>query len=227
MTGGWRGWAVIGGIELNSYPFVHIAKMGGAMNLNCASSVLSEAEYLAGEQDGQIRHELIAGQPYAMTGESDIHNKLSGNFFAELRNALKRGNSPCSIYINDMKVKVKHDFYYPDVMVSCNHEDNISNYYETQPVLIAEVLPPSTRRFDKTHKRQMYQTLESLQEYLLIDQERAEIEVFNRKSGWQAEYFYPGDSIHFQSIDVTVAVEDIYYQVDNDDMQAFWQARQA
>lgn len=197
------------------------------MKTNCAVNVLSEADYLAGEQDGQIRHELIDGQAYAMTGASDYHNKLSGNFFAELRNALKRGNSPCSIYINDMKVKVKHDFYYPDVMVACNREDNISNYYKTQPVLIVEVLSPSTRRFDKTHKRQMYQTLESLQEFVLIDQERAEIEVFTRQSGWQAEYFYPGDSIYFQSIDVVVAVEDIYYQVDNDDMQAFWQASQA
>jgi Uma2 family endonuclease len=162
-----------------------------------------------------------------MTAASDYHNKLSGNLFAELRNALKRGNAPCSIYINDMKVKVKHNFYYPDVMVVCQRQDNVSNYFKTQPVLIAEVLSPSTRRFDKTHKRQMYQTLESLQEYVLIDQERAEIEVFTRQTGWQAEYFYPGDSIYFQSIDVAVAVEDLYYQVDNDDMQAFWQARQA
>lgn len=73
----------------------------------------------------------------------------------------------------------------------------------------------------------MYQTLESLQAYVLVDQECAEIEVFTRQSGWQAEYFYPGDSINFQSIDVIVAVEDIYYQVDNDDMQAFLQAKQA
>lgn len=72
-----------------------------------------------------------------------------------------------------------------------------------------------------------YQTLETLQEYVLVDQERAEIEVFTRQSGWQAEYFYPGDTIHFQSIDVAVAVEDIYYQVENEDMLAFLQAKQA
>ncbi|OAI21029.1 hypothetical protein A1359_02445 [Methylomonas lenta] len=197
------------------------------MALNTAESYLSEADYLAGEQDGEIRHELIDGQAYAMTGASDYHNKLSGNLFAELRNALKPGNSPCSIYINDMKVKVKQNFYYPDVMVVCNPNDKVNNYYKTQATVIVEVLSPSTRRFDKTHKRQMYQTLESLQAYVLVDQERAEIEVFNRQSGWQAEYFYPGDSINFQSIDVIVAVEDIYYQVDNDDMQAFLQANQA
>lgn len=197
------------------------------MASNTAESYLSEADYLAGEQDGEIRHELIDGQAYAMTGASDYHNKLSGNLFGELRNALKRSHSPCSIYINDMKVKVKQNFYYPDVMVVCNPNDKVNDYYKTQPSVIVEVLSPSTRRFDKTHKRQAYQTLESLREYVLVDQERAEIEVFTRHSGWQAEYFYPGDSINFQSIDVIVAVEDIYYQVDNDDMLAFWQAKQA
>ncbi len=197
------------------------------MAVNTAESYLSEADYLAGEQNGEIRHELIDGQAYAMTGASDYHNKLSGNLFGELRNALRRSNSPCSIYINDMKVKVKQNFYYPDVMVVCNPNDKANNYYKTQPSIIVEVLSLSTRRFDKTHKRVEYQTLDTLQEYVLVDQELAEIEVFTRQSGWQAEYFYPGDTIYFQSIDVAVAVEDIYYQVDNEDMLAFLQAKQA
>lgn len=197
------------------------------MALNTAESYLSEADYLAGEQDGEIRHELINGRAYAMTGASDYHNKLSGNLMFELMKGLRAKSSPCGIYINDMKVKVQHNFYYPDVMVVCDREDQVSDYYKTRPVLIAEVLSPSTRRFDKTHKRQMYQALESLQTIVLVDQERAEIEVFSRQSGWQAEYFYPGDTIEFQSIGVAVTVEDIYYQVDNDDMQAFLQSRQA
>ncbi|MDD2740385.1 MAG: Uma2 family endonuclease [Methylomonas lenta] len=197
------------------------------MALNTAESYLSEADYLAGEQDGEIRHELIDGQAYAMTGASDYHNKLSGNFMFELMKSLRAKGAPCTVYVNDMKVKVKQNFYYPDVMVVCNPNDKVNNYYKTQATVIVEVLSPSTRRFDKTHKRQMYQTLESLQAYVLVDQERAEIEVFTRQSGWQAEYFYPGDSINFQSIDVAVAVEDIYYQVDNDDMLTFLQAKQA
>jgi Uma2 family endonuclease len=197
------------------------------MEINAAQSHLSEADYLDGERDAEIRHELIDGKAYAMTGASDYHNKLSGNLFAELRMALKRNNSPCSIYINDMKVKVNHNFYYPDVMVTCDREDIGNDYYKTHPIIIVEVLSPSTRRFDKTHKRQTYQSLESLQAYVLIDQERAEIEIFTRQSGWQAEYFYPGDSIQFDGIDVVVPVEDIYYQVNNDDMQAFLQAGQA
>lgn len=126
-----------------------------------------------------------------------------------------------------MKVKVNHDFYYPDVMVVCAQEDKAHEYYKTRPVLIVEVLSPTTRRFDKTHKRQAYQTLESLQEYLWVDQERAESEDFTRQSGWQAECFYPGDTLNVHSIAVAVPVADIYYQVDIQDMQAFWQTNQA
>jgi len=194
------------------------------MKPNRAAPFLCEADYLAGEQDGQVRHELINGQAYAMTGASDYHNRLSGNLFAELRNALKYKKSPCIAYVNDMKLKVCSDFYYPDVMVVCDRQDTQNAYYKTRPLVIVEVLSPSTRRFDKTHKRLAYQTLESLQEYVLLEQDKGEVEVFTRQSGWQADYFYPGDVLTFQSIDTSVTVEDIYYQVDNDDMLAFLRA---
>lgn len=98
------------------------------MALNTAKSYLSEADYLAGEQDGEIRHELINGQAYAMTGVSDYHNKLSGNFMFELMKSLRAKGAPCTVYVNDMKVKVKQNFYYPDVMVVCNPNDKVNNY---------------------------------------------------------------------------------------------------
>lgn len=196
------------------------------MRPNYAEDRLSEADYLEGERDGQIRHELIDGHVYAMTGASDKHNKIGGNIFAELRHVLKQRKSPCTAYINDMKVKVRNDFYYPDVMVVCGRQDLESDYYKTQPVIIVEVLSPGTRRNDKTLKRQAYLSLESLQEYVLIEQDKAEIEVFARQSGWQAAYYYLGDTIHFESIDASISVEDIYFQVDNEDILAFIQEKQ-
>lgn len=180
------------------------------MKSNIAEHYLSEADYLAGE----LRHEFIAGEVYAITGASDAHNKISGNVFGELRNALKQKNAPCTAYINDMKVNVQNDFYYPDVMVVCDATDTQNAYYKTRPLLIVEVLSPATRRIDKTLKRQAYQSLESLQEYVLVEQETAEVEVFTRQRGWQPDYYYPGDTVTLPSIAVTIAVEDIYYQVD-------------
>lgn len=195
------------------------------MKTNTAYDSLSEADYLAGEQDGQARHELIDGEAYAMTGASDKHNKISGNVFAEIRSALKQNNSPCTPYINDMKVKVLSDFFYPDVMVVCDRQDSQNAYYKTAPLVIVEVLSPTSRRIDKTLKRLAYQSLESVQEYILIEQDLAEVTVYVRQNGWQADYYYLGDTISLSSIAVTLAVEELYYQVDNDDMRAFLQAR--
>ncbi|MGD7037115.1 Uma2 family endonuclease [Methylotuvimicrobium buryatense] len=193
------------------------------MRVDYVEHRLSEADYLEGEQDGQIRHELIDGIVCAMTGASDKHNKINGNVFAELRNVLKQRQSPCTAYINDMKVKVQNDFYYPDVMVVYDRQNHENDYYKTSPVIIIEVLSPTTRRIDKTLKREAYQSLELLQEYVLIEQDKAEIEVFTRQSGWQAAYYYLGDTIYFESIDTSISVEDIYYQVDNEDVSAFIQ----
>ena len=195
------------------------------MKTSTAANFLSEGDYLAGERDGQIRHELIGGQAYAMTGASDKHNKICGNLFAELRNALKQKNSPCTAYVNDMKVRVQHDFYYPDIMVVCDSQDKENDYYKTRPIIVVEVLSPTTRRIDKTLKRQAYQSLESLQAYVLVEQNQAEIEVFSRQNGWRSDYFYLGDTIAFEAVDVKVAVEDIYYQIETEDVLAYLKAK--
>jgi Uma2 family endonuclease len=197
------------------------------MKPNAAEDFLSEADYLAGENDSQLRHELIDGMAYAMTGASDKHNRISVNLTYQLMAGLRSKGSPCFAYTADMKVKVRNDFYYPDVMVVCDTKDTQHAYYKTRPLIIIEVLSPATRRLDKTLKRLAYQSLDSLQEYLLIDQNQAEVELFTRHSGWQAEYFYLGDSIALPSIGVTVSVTDIYYQVDNEDVLAFLEAQEA
>ncbi len=196
------------------------------MSLKYADNNLTIKDYIEGEKVSQFRHELIDGEVYVMTGASDNHNKISGNIFSEIRSFLKQKNTSCSSYINDMKVKVQDNFFYPDVMVVCDQQDNENDYYKTRPVIIVEVLSPATRKTDKTLKRLAYQTLSSLQEYVLIEQDKAEIEVFTQQSGWQVSYYYPGDTITFESVAVTVLVEDIYYQVDNEDMQNFLQLQQ-
>lgn len=192
------------------------------MSLKYANDKISEEEYLRGELVAEFKHEFIDGEVYAMAGASENHNLLSGNIFAELKNQLK--DTPCRTFIADMKVKVNNDFFYPDVMVVCEKNSD-SEYYQQSPVIIVEVLSPSTRKFDKTAKRLKYQNISTLEEYVLIDQTIAEVEVFRRKEHWQSFYYYLGDSITFDSLGVTVLVEDIYYQVNNDDVLAFLQEK--
>jgi len=178
------------------------------MNFNPAHNPISEQDYLQGELLAESKHELINGQVYAMAEASENHNLLSLNMASELRNLLK--GTPCRTFIADMKVKVGRDFYYPDVMVVCQ-QDNVHNYYKNAPVIIVEVLSKSTRRFDKINKRLQYQQIPSLEDYVLIEQDSAEIEVFSKQNHWQSAYYYLGDEITFVSLGVTVRVEDIYY----------------
>jgi Uma2 family endonuclease len=192
--------------------------MGVSMSLNPAYQPISEESYLQGELLAETKHEYVDGQVRAMAGASENHNLLSVNIATELKIRLK--GTPCRVFIADMKVKVGANFFYPDVMVVCQ-EDNDNEYYKIAPVIIIEVLSKSTRRFDQTDKRLRCQRIPTLEEYVLIEQDRGEIQVFSKKDQWQSFYYYLGDDITFSSLGITVPVEDIYYQVNNEDVLDF------
>ncbi len=141
-------------------------------------------EYLTFERASETRHELIAGDIYAMTGASRQHNLISANLTAALINRLH--GQPCEVYVSDMRVKTSATGYsYPDVVVACGtpsfedtHGDTLLN-----PVVIIEVLSPSTELYDRSAKFQQYRTLSSLQVYILVSQESPRIEMYTRQSG--------------------------------------------
>lgn len=178
-------------------------------------TLMSEQEYLEGEQHSECKHEYIDGLVYAMSGASNNHNLIAMNVSGEFRNHLK--GQPCRSYMSDMQVKVGSKYFYPDVMVDCTELSGDSRYTEA-PTILVEVLSKSTRRTDKNVKRMAYTQLDSLEEYVLIEQDAVEIEVMRRSAGWQPQYYYLGDDIFFESIGLTLAVEDIYERVQNQDM---------
>jgi Uma2 family endonuclease len=104
--------------------------------------------------------------------------------------------------------------------VTCQ-DDTENTYYTEQPVIIVEVLSKSTRRKDETTKRRLYQTLPSLQEYVLIEQDIVDVEVCRRSEGWVSEHYFMGDEVIFTAIDLTLSVNEIYERVINDDVSAF------
>jgi Uma2 family endonuclease len=106
--------------------------------------------YLAYEQDQPVRHELVDGYLYAMTGGSDRHEEIALNLASALRVHLRGGS--CRVYKGDLKIRVADDFYYPDVFVRCG-ADRGDPYFKTDPVLVAEVLSPGTQRYDRGDKR--------------------------------------------------------------------------
>ncbi len=189
------------------------------------SAVLKEnrvsiEDYLAGELVSEIKHEYEDGYVYAMTGTSKKHDKIVINLLTKLSNHLS--DMPCDVYSNVKAHVSKTKFYYPDVMVVCG-EDNNNDYYTEKPILIVEVLSKSTRRKDHTTKRFAYRQIETLQEYVLIEQDTVHIEVSRRSAGWDCAHYFLGDTVFFESLDLKLPVEEIYRRVDNEDMREFLQ----
>lgn len=182
---------------------------------------LSPEDYLAAELVSDIKHEYIDGDVYAMTGASVNHNRITSALTRLLGNHLE--HTPCDVFAADMKVKAQHNFFYPDVIVDCEPK-NADSYFSESPLIIVEVLSKSTRKLDQTLKRLSYQSLTSLQEYVLIEQDFVDIEVCRRNNHWQSEHFYLGDQVYLAAVDLTMPVETLYARVVNEDMQAFLQA---
>jgi Uma2 family endonuclease len=165
-------------------------------------------EYLAYEQQQQLRHELVDGYLYAMTGASDRHEEIALNLAAALRTHLRGG--PCRVYKGDLKIRVANDFYYPDVFVRCG-QDPGDAYFKTDPVLIAEVLSPSTQRYDRGDKRLAYSTLATLQDYVLISQDRMYVELYVAGSSTASQCLQQPDyTLHFASVDFSISLAELY-----------------
>jgi Uma2 family endonuclease len=158
-----------------------------------------------------------------MAGASRNHQRISGNLFNILTSYT--ADLPCETFSADLKVKAANSFFYPDVMVVCNDDDG-DDYYTDKPKIIIEVLSKSTRRTDQTIKLATYKTLPSLQEYVLIEQDHVDIEVFRRSANWFSERYFMGDEVFFESLDLTISVSDIYQRVNNEDMQDYLQQLQ-
>ena len=185
---------------------------------------ISETEYLDGEQLSDIKHEYIDGEVYAMSGASANHNRIAGNLYRKLGNHLD--NQPCQPYTSDMKVKIGSKFFYPDVLVDCSNLSG-SSYFTESPTLLVEVLSKSTRQIDEKLKRQLYTQIPTLQEYVLIEQDFVDVEIIRRRTGWQSEHYFLGEDVSFESVDLTVSVEDIYYRVDNSDVKEWLEKKAA
>jgi len=190
------------------------------MNLKYKIEPYSEQQYLDSELLSSVKREFINGDVYAMAGASTNHNRIVSNLAREFGNVLK--NTPCEPFASDMKVQVDGNFFYPDVLVVCNHQANEQGVTDV-PLIIVEVLSKSTRQTDHTLKRTAYQQLYSLLEYVVIEQDVVDIEVCRRKNHWRSEHFYLGDEVFFESIDFHLPVAEIYERVVNEDMQVYRQ----
>ncbi|MXV78166.1 Uma2 family endonuclease [Candidatus Poribacteria bacterium] len=130
-----------------------------------------------------VRNEYVKGKIIAMSGASRAHNLITMNISAMLHINLKgRG---CETYANEMRVSTPStsSYFYPDVVVVCEEprfEDDVFDIL-LNPILLVEVLSPSTEVYDRGEKFRHYRELPSLQEYILVAQDKICIERFNRQ----------------------------------------------
>jgi Uma2 family endonuclease len=141
---------------------------------------MSPEEYLEFEHHSDIKHEYIDGEVYAMAGTTKAHNTISLNLAILFREKLK--NSNCQTFMADIKVNISNQkrFFYPDIVVTCDDNDDVNAYDIKFPKVIVEILSESTEKFDRGKKFQYYRTIPSLREYILISSQEYLIECFRR-----------------------------------------------
>ncbi|AFY50079.1 hypothetical protein Nos7524_4320 [Nostoc sp. PCC 7524] len=175
---------------------------------------MSAEEYLIWEATQEMRYEYWDGEVVAMTGGTRNHNRISLNFAKFLDNALT--DRTCEVYIVDVKVEVEpgRKYFYPDVVVTCDHRDTDPQFIRF-PSLIIEVLSPTTEAVDRGKKFAKYRHLSTLKEYVLVQVNQPIVEVFrrNEQGKWELWEYNLGEMLRLESVNVEIAIADLYRQV--------------
>ena len=139
------------------------------------ASPLTIEDYLLLEEASDVRHEYVAGQVHALAGTTKRHNRISLQIATLLVAAV--GSGPCRVYAGDVKLRTGDDaVYYPDVMVTCEPDDDDDPLIVDAPCLLVEVVSPSTASIDRREKLAAYRGLPSLRAYLVVEQELQRVE---------------------------------------------------
>ncbi len=176
---------------------------------------ISFTNYLEGERDVKTSSEYVEGEIYAMTGASATHNTITHTLGFAIDNTL---NDICRVWQSDMKVigKTRDNkpfAYYPDIMAAFGKNTDDYSYYRTNPILIVEVLPSSTKRIDLKEKFDNYTQISSLLEYVVVSQETPYLRVYRRRKNWQLEPYYAENTLLLESVGLETAVHHIYRRV--------------
>lgn len=180
---------------------------------------MDETSYLVFESKNEQKHEFVDGQVYAMTGASWNHNVICQNVATTLNNQL--ADSPCVVVANDLRLKVESknvSFRYPNIMVICDEPQFVEGRDDTilNPSVLVEVLSPSSVVVDHNVKLDEYTSINSVQEYIMIAQDEAKIERFQRQvtGGWLYSNVKGLDQIiTLSSINCQINLETIYNKI--------------
>lgn len=179
---------------------------------------LTPEEYLAHERLAEIKSEYYDGEVFAMSGGSRAHSKIAVNVAGELNSQL--ADRPRDVYNSDMRVQVAEEgpYTYPDVTVVCGEAIFADAEVDTllNPTILVEVLSPTTEAWDRGGKFERYQQIASLQEYVLIAQDRPRVERYARQAEGQWHFEVStglGDQVSLPSVGCELPMTEIYRKV--------------
>ena len=179
---------------------------------------LTPEKYLRIEREAEWKSEYIDGEMFAMAGASPRHGFIVGNLVRELGNQLRE--TPCNVASADLRVATdRHRHYtYPDVVVICDPLEYVDDHQDTvtNPTLIAEVLSESTQNYDRGEKFERYRAIQSLNEYLLVAQDRVHVELYTRQSEGEwllREWNDRGGEVELTSPRCRLRIAEVYAKV--------------
>lgn len=179
---------------------------------------LTEEQYLAMDRAAEFKSEFFDGEMFAMSGGSMQHARLQRNLTTVISNAV--GGGQCEAFGSDFRVRISSRMYvYPDISIVCgkplladNRQDVLLN-----PIVIIEVISPSSEKYDRGTKLQQYRTLGSLQEYILVEQGEVRIDQYTRQENnlWTLrDYQSLDEEMTLPSIGVSLSLGRIYDRVE-------------
>lgn len=173
----------------------------------------SVQDYLDVEEMCTVKHEYLEGDIYAMPGGTPEHAALSAAIITLVSNQLRGG--PCRVYSSDLRIRVLASGLatYPDAAVVCGplERDPASATHVINPAVVFEVLSPTTEDYDRGEKREHYQQIEALREYVLVSQSGRRVEVWTRgDAGWSYVDRGAGETVELASSGVALSVDDLY-----------------
>ncbi len=184
-----------------------------------ATKLYTSEEYLALERESFEKHEYYKGEIFAMAGAGFNHNRLQKNFIIEVGSFLK-GKS-CDIFGSDLRIHVPATtFYtYPDAAIVCGKLESYDENFDIalNPIVIVEVLSPSTKSYDRGEKFMLYRSIKTLQEYILIDSLSVKVEHHTKQSNntWLLQEFSLMEDVLFiSSIHYSFALSELYEGVE-------------
>ena len=173
--------------------------------------MISVEDYLTLDRNSkEKRYEYFDGELRMLAGGSTYHSTIMINVTSLLHGLLRGSN--CRVHGSDMRVQLsKTRYVFPDATVTCDQRDHEFGDILRYPKVVIEVLSPSTEATDRGKKFTLYRECPTVQEYMMVNTQDMQVEVYHRNEGkWTLSPFGPGSVIELESLNIRFPIEEVY-----------------